>query len=47
MVYQLLAQVTPLETQIRVLSRIIMDHSTELRAKELCLERTTATKEDL
>jgi hypothetical protein len=24
-----------------------MDHSIELHAKELCLERTTATKEDL
>jgi hypothetical protein len=32
---------TPLENQIGVLSGTIRDHSTELRAKELCLERTT------
>jgi hypothetical protein len=44
---QLLEQVIPLETQVRVLNGTIMHMSTELRAKELGLEWTTTTKEDL
>jgi hypothetical protein len=44
---QLLPQMTPLETQFGVLSGTILDYSTELHAKELSLERTTTTKDDL
>jgi hypothetical protein len=47
MVDRPLVQVTLLETQIGVLSGTIMDHSTKLIAKELCLERTTMAKDDL
>jgi hypothetical protein len=43
---QLLVQVTPLETQVGVLSSTITDTAAELRAKKLSLERTTATKGD-
>jgi hypothetical protein len=42
MVEQLLTQVTPLETHIGVLSSTI----TELHTNALCLEQTTATKDD-
>jgi hypothetical protein len=38
MVDQLLAQVAPLETEVGVLSGTIMDMSTELRVRALCLE---------
>jgi hypothetical protein len=47
MAYKLLAQVTPLEAQIEILSWTIVDQSTELRAKELSLERTTTASDDL
>jgi hypothetical protein len=47
MAYKLLAQVTPLEAQIEILSWTIVDQSTELRAKELSLERTTTVSDDL
>jgi hypothetical protein len=47
MVDQLLAQVTPLETQIGFLSGTILDYSTKLRAKEFSLECTTMVKDDL
>jgi hypothetical protein len=43
---QLLVQVTPLETQVGVLSSTITDTAAELHAKKLSLERTTATKGD-
>jgi hypothetical protein len=47
MLDQLLAQVAPLETQVRVLNRTIMDMSTKLHARSLYLEQATATKDDL
>jgi hypothetical protein len=46
MVDQLLAQVTPLETQIGVLNSTIMDVSTELHARSLSLERTSTAMDD-
>jgi hypothetical protein len=46
MVDQLLAQVTPMETQIGVLNSTIIDTTTELCAKSLNLERTTTAKDD-
>jgi hypothetical protein len=46
MVDQLLAQLTPLETQIGILSSTITDANIELRAKSLSLYQTTAAKED-
>jgi hypothetical protein len=47
MANKLLAQVTPLEAQIEILSGTIGDQSTELRDKEFSLVCTTTTKDDL
>jgi hypothetical protein len=46
MVDQLLAQVTPLETQIGVLNSNIIETTSELCAKSLSLERSTTAKDD-
>jgi hypothetical protein len=46
MVDQLLVHVMPLETQVGFLSSTIADTAAELRAKQLSLERTAATKGD-
>jgi hypothetical protein len=46
MVDQLLAQVTPMETQIGVLNSTIIDTTPELCVKSLNLERTTTAKDD-
>jgi hypothetical protein len=47
MVDRFLAQVTPLEAQVEVLSGTILDHSTELQLKELSLECTITTRDDV
>jgi septal ring factor EnvC (AmiA/AmiB activator) len=44
---QLSAYVPFLEAKVKTLSDKIVDLNTELRARELGLERTTATKDDL
>jgi hypothetical protein len=47
MVDRLLAHLTPLEAEVDVLSGTILDHSTEDWAKELSVECTTTTRDDL
>jgi hypothetical protein len=46
MLEQWLAQTTPLETQIEVLSSTITDSTTKLHANAYGMERTTATKDE-
>jgi hypothetical protein len=47
MVDRLLAHLTPLEAEVDVLSVTILDHSTKDWAKELSVECTTTTRDDL
>jgi hypothetical protein len=46
MVDKLLDQVTPLEFQVQTLKSSVADHSAELRAKALSLDRTTTAQDN-